>query len=927
MALAPGSRIGPFEIVTQIGVGGMGEVYRATDTNLKRAVAIKVLPDAVASDSERLSRFQREAEVLASLNHPNIASIFGLERADGATALVLELVEGPTLADRIAQGPIPVDDTLTIAKQVAEAIEAAHEQGIVHRDLKPANVKVTPDGRVKVLDFGLAKAIAAVGAAPSVSPASAGLTHSPTLSMMATQAGIILGTAAYMSPEQAKGLPADHRSDVFSFGSVLYEMLTGRTPFQGDTAPDILASVLARDPDFGALPAHLNPRILELLRRCLDKNPKKRWQAVGDLRAEIETISLAPRTTPAVAAVVESPPPLWRRAVPFLITTLVTAVVAAGLAGSAVWRYGQRTPVPTVTRFFFTLPEGQQFAAPAFSMVAISPDGTRMVYAANQQLYLRSMSELTSRLIAGTENSFGFAGGPFFSPDGRSVAFWSGTTPSTFTLKRIDVDGGVAVNICQTPTSFGGSWGPDGIVFGEQKGIMRVSANGGQAELIVEAKGGETVLGPQVLPDGKAILFTVARDIAAPTAAQSTERWDKAQVVVQSLKSGARKTLIDGGSDARYLASGHLVYAIGGVLFAVPFDPKREEVTGAPIPVVEGVRRGAFASVASGVAQFSVSETGSLVYVPAPAQAAPARRDLVFIDRNGEVQPLKLPSRPYELPRMSPDGKQVAFGTDDSGEANIWIYALAGTSSPRQLTLAGRNRFPIWTADGQRVAFQSDREGDLAVFRQPADGTTAAERLTKPEAGTAHVPRSWSPDGKTLLVGVVKEINFTKSLFSLSVQDRKTTTLVDAQSTLEPADAMFSPDGRWVAYTSGPQLFVQPFPGTGAKYLIAAAGSHPVWSRDGKELYFEQRGPRGQLNVVTVTTQPTFAFGNPVLVATGPLRFGFNVPERQYDITPDGKRFVGAVDAGLNEATAPGPPQIQVVLHWFEELKARVSTK
>lgn len=505
---------------------------------------------------------------------------------------------------------------------------------------------------------------------------------------------------------------------------------------------------------------------------------------------------------------------MWQRALPFVITALVAALAAGALTAAAVRLYGLRAPTPTVSRFTVTLPAGEQFAAPAFSVVAISPDGTQIVYAANQRLYLRSMSQLAPRLIAGTERPGpGFAGGPFFSPDGRFVAFWEGADPATFTLKKIDVNGGVAVTICQTPTSFGGSWGADDtIVFAQQKGIMRVSANGGQPELIVEAKRGETMLGPQVLPGGKSILFTLARDIVAPTAASSTERWDKAQIIVQSLASGARKTVIDGGSDARYLESGHLVYAIGSVLFAAPFDLTREAVTGASVPVIEGVRRGAFAEVASGVAQFSVSKNGSLVYPPGNVAAESTQRDLVIINRKGEAEPLKLPRRGYESPRVSPDGNQVAFATNDGGGANVWIYELAGTRSPRQLTLAGRNRFPIWTADGEHVAFQSDRDGDLAVFWQRVDGTTAAERLTKPEPGGAHIPRAWSPDGRTLLVAGTQDFNFSKSLFALALDDRKVMTVMEAQSTVDTADAMFSPDGRWIAYSSDAQVFVQPFP-------------------------------------------------------------------------------------------------------------------
>ena len=921
MPLTPGTRIGSYEITAQIGAGGMGEVYRATDTNLARQVAIKILPEAMAADAERLARFDREAKILAALNHPNIAAIYGLEKSAGLTALVMELIEGPTLAERIVEGALPVQDALTIATQMAEALEAAHEQGIIHRDLKPANIKLRPDGTVKVLDFGLAKASESAVAATS------SLSMSPTITTPAmTQAGIILGTAAYMSPEQARGLPADHRSDAFAFGVVLYEMLTGRAPFLGETVADVLASILARDPDFSALPPNLNPRIPDLLRRCLEKNPKRRWQAVGDLRVEIETAAAAPHWSAFVGTVGAPSVPAWRRARPFVITALLTAVIAGVLGAAAVRLYRPQVQSPTVSRFTVTLPSGHQFDAPAFPVVAISRDGTQLVYAANQQLYLRSLSLLTPRLIAGTEHTGpGFTGGPFFSPDGRFVAFWEGTTPSTFTLKRIDVNGGVAVTICQTPTSFGGSWGADDtIVFAQQKGIMKVSANGGQSELVVEAKRGETMLGPQVLPGGTSILFTLARDIAAPTAA-SAERWDKAQVVVQSLTSGARKVLIDGGSDAQYLASGHIVYAVGNVLFAVPFDLNGEQVTGTPVRVIEGVRRGAFAEVVSGIAQFSVSSTGSLVYAPAPFAAGSTQRDLVIINRKGESEPLKLPQRGYEFPRVSPDGKQLAFGTNDGGAAHVWIYELAGTRSPRQLTFEGRNRFPIWTADSQYVAFQSDRDGDLAVFRQRTDGATAAERLTKADVGSAHFPRAWSPDGRTLLVAGAQDFNFAKSLFTFAVPDRKVTPLVESPSTVDTADATFSPDGRWIAYSSDAQVFAQPFPSTGAKYLIAAGAVHPIWSRDGKELYFEdlgRRGPEnGPLNVVNVTTQPTFAFGNPVSVPSGPLPLGFTRLERQYDVMPDGRGLVAAVDVGQSDSAVPVVTQLEVVLNWTEELK------
>ena len=544
------------------------------------------------------------------------------------------------------------------------------------------------------------------------------------------------------------------------------------------------------------------------------------------------------------------------------------------------------------------------------------------------------MSDLEARPIPGTQGTrTPYA--PVFSPDSQSIAFYSQvraslgiSAPADGAIMKIAVSGGAAVTLCPAGTAAGASlgrvnWDASGIVFNQAgKGIMRVSANGGQPEVLVGVKDGEMMHGPQVLPGGEWVLFTVGTGAIASATADT---WDKAQIVVQSLKSSERKTLVSGGSDGRYLPTGHLVYALGGILFAVPFDLRQLAVTGGAVPIVEGVRRSAFR--VTGAAHFSVSSTGSLVFVPGPVSTSAAQSDLALVDRNGTPQLLKLPPGPCEYPRLSPDGKRVAFGSDDGKDAIVWIYELSGTSSMRRLTLGGRNRVPVWSADGEHVAFQSDRDGDLGIFWQRADGTTAAVRLTKPDKDTAHVPESWSPDGKTLLFSVAKGSSYAVAAFSLT--DKKVTPFGGIQSPVLPG-ATFSPDGGWVAYSAGEagvgagSLFVQPFPATGAKYQISKTiGIHPMWSPDGKELFYNSAP--AQFVAVSVTTRPTFTFGNPVplpglFVDRGP---GY---ERDNDITLDGKRFL-TVAAGQTASGAPAAPQIQVVLNWFEELKARVLIK
>jgi len=710
--VSAGTRLGVYEVVVPIGSGGMGEVYRARDTRIDRHVALKVLPEAFARDGDRVLRFEREAKLLGSLNHPCIAALYGTEQSDGRLFLVMELVEGETLSDRILRGPMPVEEALAIARQIAEALEAAHEAGVIHRDLKPANVKITPDDRVKVLDFGLAKVA-------DHQPAAASVTQSPTLSM-ATEAGVILGTAAYMSPEQAKGTAVDQRSDVFSFGCVLYEMLMGRRPFPGETTPDVLASIVARDPDYSVLPPNLNPRLYELLRRCLEKNPRRRWQAVGDLRAEIEAMIAAPRVAPAMAHAAAPSRPLWRRAMPVLVTAIVVAALT-----SLVWWSARESlsPAQPTIRLSIRVPAGQQLPSIASRLVTISPDGMQVAYALNGLLYARSLSASDPTSIGSTEGLQ--ASHPVFSPDGQALAFHSNRDR---TLKRIALSGGAAVTIGEDiDLPYGMSWGPNGILVGQVgKGIVRVLPNGGKPELIIPTKPGELAHGPQMLPGGNTVLFTLST-------ATGSEQWDGALIVVQSLDSGMRTTVIEGGSDARYLPSGHIVYAIGGSLFAVPFDVNRLTVTGGSVPVVEGVRR----TPRSGTAQFAFSENGTLIYLRGPAFASFSQRDLAMIDRTGAVEFLKVQRDAYESPRVSPDGKRIAVSTDTGREANIWIFDLAGASSLRRLTFGGRNRFPLWSPDGQWIVFQSDRDGDLGLFRQRADVSGTAERLTKPDPGVA----------------------------------------------------------------------------------------------------------------------------------------------------------------------------------------------
>ena len=902
MALTIGMQLGSHEITALLGKGGMGEVYRARDLKLKREVAIKILPEEFSRDADRVNRFQREAEVLASLNHPNIAGIYDVEEAGGSRYLVLELVEGETLADRIARGPIPVGEAMRIALQICGALEAAHERGIIHRDLKPANIKLTDDGNVKVLDFGLAKAMESM-------PTSATQSNSPTL-LSGGMAGMIVGTAAYMSPEQAKGRAVDRRTDIFAFGCVLYEMLTGKRTFDGDDVTDILGAVLRIEPDWSALPKNSPAGLQNLLRLCLEKNVKNRRSDATDLRLDIEQV-LQESVNPAPKPIELVKQPFWKRAV----LPIVAAVLAASTA--ALWITRPVVRAGHVVRYSYTLPKDQDFTQTRHLVLAISHDGSKLVYVANNQLYLKSISEVEAKPIPGTNQS---PDHPMFSPDGQWIAFF---VESERTLKKIPLAGGASVTVAENVGSVAGaSWAAnDQILIAPRAGIFRVPSGGGKPETVIAAKPDEAFVGPELLPNGQDLLFTVNKstDLAnAPTGLAA--RSDAGQIVVQNLQSGTRKVVVQAGSNPHYIPTGHLIYTIGGTVYAVPFDLKKLQVTAGPVPVLEGVRR---AQAAPSATFLSLSDDGSLIWVA--GSSAETARVLALVDRSGSRKALSLSQAGYDMPRISPDGKHLAVGIQDSKDLNIWIYDLDGKTSIRRLTFGGKNQSPAWTPDSKRIAFRSDRDGE-GIYWQAADGSGVAERLIATDKGSIYdMPMEWAPDGKTLVFYIARAGGSTLWTFGLG-GDRKPHPLVTSAN--NSRRSTFSPDGRWIAYSSNEEgafsVYVQPFPATGAKYKISAKefADSPLWTPDGKQIVFASANP-SHLMSVDVQTTPSFASSKPKAL---PIEIE-NTQGRPYDITRDSKQFL--VMQRPDESTTPEKtsPQINVVVNWFRELQERVPVK
>jgi serine/threonine-protein kinase len=899
-----GRTLGHYRIVEKIGEGGMGEVYGAHDEHLDRSVAVKVLPEAVAEDAQRLARFEREAKLLASLSHQNIAALYGLEEHDGQRFLVMELAEGETLAERIKKDPIPVDDALDYARQIAEGLEAAHEYGIIHRDLKPANVMVSPEGKVKVLDFGLAKAW-------HHDESDADLTHSPTLTVQMTAAGVLLGTAAYMSPEQARGKTADKRADIWAFGVVLFEMLTGARLFDGETTSDILAAVLRAEPDWSKLPAETPRPVVRLLHRCLERDSRQRLHHIADVRLEIEEAI----TRPVWVSTDQTEPPeltLWektRTAWPILMAAVAAAAVLAGGIG---WMLSEknREADGRAARLALTLPSGATINAGFATKLAISPDGRWLVFSANEgetrRLFKRWLGRFDATPIPGTENGRQ----PFFSPDGRWVGFIADGK-----LKKVPLDGGSPQILADAPNQFGAAWGPDGtIVFSpaDQQGLWRVPAAGGAVEQVapLQAEQGDWDLWwPEFLPDGKAVLFTAYKGMTA----------DTGNICALDLGSGVRKTLIENASHARYVPTGHLIFGHEGAIHIAPFDVGRREVTGPPVPVPESI----FYESEVGVLNLAVSDGGILVYLPG---GGTPRLQLVSVDLAGTERPLIDARRGFMYPRFSPDGEQLAVTISEPGDTNVWVINLA-TGAQTKLTQEGTNNFPFWTPDGERVTYSSILGGNEAIEWKRADGHGESEPLVSPEVlGGVVGPGSWSTDGETLVYSrFLPSMTGIEDIWMAARDgDREPSPLV-ATDAVEFGPAL-SPDGRWLAYVSDEsgryEIYVQPFPDGGERHQISSDGGlMPVWSPDGGFIYY--RGGGNKIMAASITTNPRFRAGAAQVFLEWNYEEGSYLWSPNFDIAPDGKSLVFVkADEEWGRAT-----EIRVVFNWFEELKRLVPTE
>jgi hypothetical protein len=912
VALISGSRLGAYEIISLIGVGGMGEVYRARDPRLNREVALKVLLPEVVNNPERLARFGREAQILASLNHSNIGHIYGAEETDGTVALVLELVEGPTLADRIADGRIPLDEASAIAKQIAAALEAAHEQGIVHRDLKPANIKVRPDGTVKVLDFGLAKAIEG----PHVAGRSDALENSPTITSPAliTGIGVLLGTAAYMSPEQAKGKPADKRSDIWAFGCVLFEMLSGIPPFAGSNVVEVLAGVLDREPMWGVLPRSLPAALTTMLRCCLAKDPAQRMRDIGDVRLALEwphEADVAPRPTAA------------RRVAPrILLWAIATSLVL--VTALATWMVlNQTAQAPRLTRFVIVPQPAQPLAVSGTETdLALSPDGSVLVYRAGASsfgsvapapLVVRRLDQLDGHLLPGVTNGRS----PFFSPDGQWVGFFDGPE-----LKKVSVTGGTPIILCKVNgTTRGASWGDNNtIVFAANGTLQQVPVVGGDPKVLATPNAAQqegAYLFPVLLPNDRGVLFTIGSFPAEPALA------------VLDLKSGQRKTLIRNASAATYVATGHLLYVASGALRAVRFNLARLEVTSDPAPVVEGVTVGALGS-----ANVAVSRQGTLVYVVGGSRGAGARRQLVWVDRQGHEESINAPPRAYGIPRLSPDGTRVALDIRDQ-EFDIWTWDLAKQILTRLTFDPAADQSPVWTPDSRRIIYSSSRTPYLRAVG--ADGATDDVRVTT--SGTPQFAESVTPDG-THVLGFQLSPTTGPDIVQFAVHGLSPAASGGGssradQSPSEPLvqtrfpefNAEISPNGRYLAYASNEsgrsEVYVRPYPkvNEGRWQVSTGGGTMPAWARNGRELFYAPR--IGNLMAVPVQTGSTFSTGTPAKV----LDTGYIVvsPARAYDVSLDGQRFLLIKESTVE--TLASPASIAVVLNWTEELRTLLPSK
>jgi len=886
--LNAGTKLGSYEVTAAIGAGGMGEVYQAHDTRLSRDVAIKVLPEAFAHDAERLTRFEREAKMLAALNHPNIATIYGLEQSGGTSYLVMELVPGETLQERVKRdGAIPMEEALAIAKQVAEALEAAHEKGIIHRDLKPANVKVTPEGKVKVLDFGLAKAFEG-------DPSSVDMGNSPTLSQAATMQGVILGTAAYMSPEQARGRAVDKRTDIWAFGCVLYELLTGKQAFHGEDITEILASVVKSEPDWTALPANISQSIRVLLQRCLRKDRRQRTPDAAILRIEIEDALAAPKDSGATHAVPTS-------------TSKLLAAVAAVLsivAAVSLWGWWRATrPIEQKLRPLVRLdvdlgPEVSLRSQTGADEI-VSPDGTRMVYVSQGRLFTRRLDQAKATELAETQGAYA----PFFSTDGQWVAFFSAGE-----LQKISVDGGAAITLCKAGYGVGGSWGEDGnIIAGLSltSGLSRIPSAGGPPTPVTDLLSGEvTHRWPQILPGGEAVLFTANKALVG---------FDGANIEVMSLADHHRKTLVRGGTFGRYLPSCHLIYVNRGTLFAVPFDLDRLEVRGTPSPVLDQVGYNV-----RGSAQFDFSQTGTLIYHSGGAGGG--LFTVQWLDAAGKTQPLLAKPDSYFRPSLSPDGSRLAISTSD-----IWVYEWQRDTMTR-LTFGSDAVYPIWSPDGRYILFQAP--GGILWTR--SDGSGKPQALT--ESKNAQYPWSFTPDGKRLAFMELKPDTgfaiWTVALESDGAGLRAGKPEPFMQSQFDDRHASFSPDGRWMAYDSNEsgsfQVYVRKFPDKGGRWQISNNGGMlPVWSRNGHELFF--RTEDNQIMAASYTAKgDSFMADKPRLWSEKKIADLGVIAN--YDLAPDGKRIAALMPAGMPEDQMP-QNHVIFLMNFFDEVRRRTAAQ